>query len=241
MSEEDFRLPQSSYEFLAQIIAAYGEFDRPASTAEVADLINTHRTQVSRNNAFLMSVGIVESGKKKTPTEHGRELARAIHWEREADIQRLWRQLLKGNDFIEKILTAVKVRRGMERSNLESHIAYTAGETKTNKVLTGASTLVDILLTAGFVEEQNGKLVVSGQGAEEAEADEAHAKRPERENLSRWISRGDVQVERKTRVADVVLQIQVQCKPEDLEDLAPQLRKLMDELSGAAVEAPEQE
>lgn len=234
MPQEEFRLPGASYDKLGEIIVAYGEQDGPVSTAEVADVIDAHPTQISRNNGFLLAAGIIEGGKAKGPTEKGKELANALHWEAEKDVQRLWRQLLRGNEFIEKILSAVKVRKGMERSNLESHIAYTSGRKKTSKVMTGAATVVEILLKAGFLEEKNGQLMVAGQlgpSEEESEPKESAPEAPPRER------RGAEPVTRRIAAetlegSPVAIQLQIQCSPDDLDDLAPKLKSFLEELAG---------
>ncbi len=57
------------------------------------------------------------------------------------------------------MVTAVSIRGGMEDSDLQSHIAYSAGESKSPPVMTGAGAVVQILKLAGLVKEQDGKLV----------------------------------------------------------------------------------
>lgn len=54
--------------------------------------------------------------------------------------------------------TAVEIRKSMEGSAFEAHIAYSAGEAKSSQVMTGARTVIDILRAAAAVTEKDGQL-----------------------------------------------------------------------------------
>jgi len=64
MAEENFKLPGSSYSELVKIIRAYGYARDEAALKDVADRAAISRSQVSRNNGFLVSIGILSAGKK---------------------------------------------------------------------------------------------------------------------------------------------------------------------------------
>jgi hypothetical protein len=81
MPEEKFRLPQSSYEEVAKIIMAYGYTDQPSVPADIGSMAGMHQTIVSSNNAFLLSIGIIEGGKKKVMTSRvGQPLSVPTIW-----------------------------------------------------------------------------------------------------------------------------------------------------------------
>ncbi len=90
MAEETFRLPKSSYDELVKIIQAYGNSGPAANLDEVAQTSAMDKTIISRNNAFLISVGIIEGGKAKGITEKGKSLAQALHYEVLEDIATRW-------------------------------------------------------------------------------------------------------------------------------------------------------
>lgn len=233
MVEERFRLPGSSYEQLVRIIQSYGHLDEAASPEDVSRVAGgIHPTEVSRNNGFLVAIGILEGGKKKQITEKGRALARALEYGEESEMRSQWRQVMAGNEFVEKVIAAVRIRKGMEYSTLQSHIAYSAGQPKTKVVLTGAGAVVDILLAAGLTQQQDGKLV--------AVVDEM---RPPSEAPARAEDVGEVVAERPITSAPTLsappggaswvfnIQIQIQCSPDDVETLGPKLRALLKTLS----------
>ncbi|MFL5738228.1 MAG: hypothetical protein ACJ76P_12960, partial [Actinomycetota bacterium] len=169
MADEKFRLPGTSYDELMKIISAYASLDREASAAEVGNMTGKHETNISRNNGFLTAMGIIEGAQRgKRVTEDGKALGLAYEYNQAHEIALQWRSLCMRNDFTQKVLSAVRVRRGMDRSTLTSHIAYTAGQQKTKATAAGANCFVDILQTASLLREENGKF--TALSADEAQA-----------------------------------------------------------------------
>ena len=152
MPEDTFRLPKSSYEEIVKIIRAYGNAGNDASLADVAKTAAMNETIISSNNAFLAAVGIIEGGKTKTVTERGRALAMALQHEIPDEISTQWNLIVSDNVFLQKMVTAVSIRQGMEASALQAHIAYSASEPKSSRVMAGAAAVVEILKVSGFFE-----------------------------------------------------------------------------------------
>lgn len=159
MAEEKFKLPRSSYDELCKIIKSYGRLTKPASLDEVAKLCTINKTGISANNAFLANIELIDGGKLKSATRKGKELANALEHDLPEQVQTNWSIVVRENEFLDKMAAAVKIRGKMESSALESHIAYSAGETKSGAVMTGARTVIDILRAAGVVREHEGQLV----------------------------------------------------------------------------------
>src|SRR5206468_2795267 len=134
------------------------------------------------------------------------------------EIVRSWRRVLIGKEFIEKVLSAVRIRRGMERSALQAHVAFTAGHPRNKPVMTGAATVVDILMAAQLLIDSEGKLIATdSQGTVEADDDD-HAPGvtefvPEPRPGERVPVRAPTLV---TSVSGVPIQIQIQlqCTPD---------------------------
>src|SRR5580704_2597192 len=105
MTEETFRLPKSSYDELVKIVRAYGGTGDAANLDDVAQTAAMDKTIVSRNNAFLISMGIIAGGKAKGITEKGRLLAQALQYDVQADISTHWRELIASNEFLQKMVT----------------------------------------------------------------------------------------------------------------------------------------
>jgi hypothetical protein len=233
--EERFRLPGSSYQELVKIIRAYGSLDKEAGPVEVGNVAVVHFTIVSRNNAFLVAIGVIEGGQKKMATEKGRALARALDHDMPDAIQLNWREIVLANEFLLQLVTAVRIRKGMEPSTLQAHVAYSAGMPKNPGVMAGAGAVVDILTAAGLVKEEGGKLVVTNaermpdQITSETAASVEGA--PARTPSSTTILPG-------SRIPEsglaVTIQIQVQCTANEIDGLGPKLRTLLREITGAA-------
>jgi hypothetical protein len=137
---------------------AYGKLNEPSGLDELSKLTGIGRTGISDNNSFLASIGIIEGGKKKFPTPRGAELARALEHDISEEISKVWASIVQESEFLNKILQAVGIRRGMETSQLETHIAYSAGEPKNDAVMTGSRAVIDILRTSGLVIEEDGQI-----------------------------------------------------------------------------------
>ena len=152
---EEFRLPKSSYDELVKIVRAYASSGQSANLDEVAQNAAMDKTIISRNNAFLISVGIVEGGRGKGITEKGRGLAQALQYNVAEDISSRWRDIATSNEFLQKMVTAVSIRTGMEESALKSHIGYSAGESKSPFVMAGAGAVVEIVTFQHQREENN--------------------------------------------------------------------------------------
>lgn len=158
MAEEVFKLPGSSYDELCNIIKGYSQISDTASLKEVSTLVKMHETTISRNSGFLLEMGVVEGGSKKGPTSIGRQLGLALMHEESDEVRKFWADLIEESSFMNKILSAVRIRNGMSQSNLQSHIAYSAGQKKSANVVTGAGTVISILRASGHLIEQDGFL-----------------------------------------------------------------------------------
>lgn len=230
--EERFRLPGSSYEELVKIIRAYGNLGKEAVPADVGQLAVVHGTIVSRNNAFLVGIGVITGGRKKMVTEKGLALARALDHDMPDAIMQTWREVVLATEFLQKLVTAVRIRKGMEHSTLQAHVAYSAGLPKSQSVMTGAGAVVDILKASGLIKEHEGKLVattdevpVAGRVAT-TPLESAQVRTPPAAITTTRLPESGIAV---------TLQIQVQCTASEIETLGPKLRSLLKELTQATL------
>jgi hypothetical protein len=235
MPDEGFPLPNSSYKELIKIIQGYGRIGTEASLGDVAKFTAMNETIVSANNRFLVATGVVKGKQKKTITPLGAELAIALQHELPDEISAKWRAIVEANDFLQKVIAAVRIRKSMDDSSLESHVAYSAGQPKTPVVATGARTVVDILKTAGLLREEGGSLLPT-----------TPEPRPIPETVEKTLSisdslpipeigqpSGQGSYARGTRFGGVQLNIDVtlQCTPKDLDDLGHKLRKVLQDFN----------
>ncbi len=230
--------PVRRYEELTKIIKAYADCRVPSGPSEVGTRAAIDQTIVSRNNAFLLAIGVIEGGNKKQATDTGRKLAGALDYEMPDDIRARWREIVTENEFFQKIVSAVRIRKAMEPSALKAHIAYSAGQPKKSSTTTGAGAIVDILLAAGLINEADGKftassvagrlpdstMIAASECITDAAAETAQC------SVHRLPHRG-LFIEQTFGPVQVQVQIQVRCSIDEISSLAPVLKAMMKELS----------
>jgi hypothetical protein len=229
MAEREFRLPGSSYEELVNIIVAYGTRDEAARPGDVSKLDSVHQSSVSRNNGFLSEIGILQGESKKLITRRGRALALALARKDGEEIRRNWRAIVATNEFLQNVISAVKLREGMLYPTVQAYVAHAAGQPRNKPVMTGAGAIVEILKTAGLLREEAGELVATFDGeldpVDAIAMDELSPETQEEEEpvVSATLEAGEGPA--------VKIHLHVQCTADELEDLAPRLKTLLRELS----------
>jgi hypothetical protein len=232
--ETPFPLPASSFGELKKIILGYSKCHAEASLEEVSHSCAMATTVISGSNKFLIAIGLLEGGKRKTLTDLGRELALALDHPQSADVAGAWRKVIVGSEFLQKIVSAVRIRNGMEPSMLRSHVAYTAGQTKNQKTMTGAGAVIELLSEALVIRQVDDKFIASEEvrPAEPESAAPSTSASPKASTVSTDLS---VPTGRQTPASGVsfVIQLQVRCRTEDIDSLSPKLKKLIAELGTA--------
>lgn len=170
----NFKLPGSSYEELIKIIKAYaaGKVGIPMSLETVSQTAKMDKTIVSRNNGFLMQLGYISEGNKKSLTQLGSDLGRAYDLNMSEQIVSIWRNVIEADEFLNRMLAALRIRNGMEKSEFVNHILYSSGSNNNNNTRTGANTIIEIYKVAKLVAEEDGKIIPLN---EEIEANATHA------------------------------------------------------------------
>ena len=161
MAEREFRLPGSPYEELVNIIVAYGTREEAARAGDVGKLDSVHQSSVSRNNAFLTEIGVLQGESKKLITRRGRELAVALARKDRAEIRSNWRAIVAASEFLQNVVSAVKLREGMLYPTVQAYIAHAAGQPRNKPVMNGAGAIIEILKASGMLKEEAGELVAT--------------------------------------------------------------------------------
>lgn len=234
MKDQKFKLPTSSLDRLKLIIRAYGHHGKPASLDEIGGLAGVGKTEVSGNNGFLMSIGAIDGGNRKGITDPGKSLASALDHEQEMpeEVERNWHALIAENEFMQKIISAVRVRNGMEPSALEAHIAYSAGQPKRSAAMTGARAVVGVLCSAGLLKDAEGRFVAVSRARPTMPLPDA----PSAVGMIRGRStsvadvsgrlipvQGDAQI-------SIAFRIDVRCTKDELSDIGQKLKGVLSDL-----------
>lgn len=225
---EKIKLPRSSYDELTKIISAYGVRNKPAGLSDIEQATGVNRTVVSANNAFLTFLQIIEGGNKKNSTEKGTILARALEHRIEEEIESAWSQIVVDNDFLSTMIQALKIRRGMEASQFENHIAYSSGEVKSRGVMTGARAVVDLLLHSGMVKQDGDKLTAT----ETSPIDSVTVENRPSENVTNIVVKNEG-VSTGTLSVSLTIDLSITAKPDELEGLGTKIKSFLEELRDA--------
>jgi hypothetical protein len=248
MSDEKFPLPGSSYKELSKIIDAYATVGGATAPGPVAQIAVVHETVVSRNNKFLVAAGLVEGGNKKSCTSLGAKLGRAIQHDQTDAISEGWRQVVDQTDFLQKTVSAIRIRKGMEESALASHIAFTAGSSKNAYARAGAGAVIEILRLSGAIYADGSTLMASpisdsaGSGDTSSASDLVWTPVLTNKEFGTTLLRGEPSSKRESDhpqahgVDDthtiLTISLNVSCTPDDLESLGPKLRRLKEDFEG---------
>jgi HAMP domain-containing protein len=233
MAESEFRLPGSTYEELVSIIVAYGTREDAARTGDVGKLDSAHQSSVSRNNAFLVEIGVLQGESKKMVTRRGRELAAALARKDRAEIRNNWRAIVAASEFLQNVVSAVKLREGMLYPTVQAYIAHAAGQPRNKPVMNGAGAIVEILKAAGLLREEAGELVATfdEQPKETVPENGSPAKASEAGPAVISATVNDVRPGDAMMRPLVSIHVQVRCTADEIEELAPRLKALVRELS----------
>ena len=145
---ETFKLPCSSYEELIKLFQAYANTKEGTALSldEITQATGVPRTIVSKNNGFMVQVGLITEGNKKAATETGRALGRAYTSKITDEVERIWKEIIAEVDFLNRMLSAVRIRNGMDRSSFINHIIYSSGLKDAKESRAGAGALPEYLL-----------------------------------------------------------------------------------------------
>jgi hypothetical protein len=167
----EFNLPGSSFEEIQKILKGYSHAPEQATLDQLSKLTGLHATVISRNNKFLSDIGLIAGGMKKTATDLGKKLGRALDHKQTADAQGYWKEAVQTNEKVAGLVTTVRIKCGMTEGEFSAHVLYVSGQKNNAGNKTGARCVVDVLLAANLLQEENGKLVVSSAPAKETPED----------------------------------------------------------------------
>ena len=228
---ESFKLPASSMEELLKIIQAYAN-EKEGAILSLDDIVKSTgiaRTSISANNGFLVQIGLITEGNKKSTTEIGRSLGRAYISKQDDEIERIWKEVVAENDFLNRMISAVRIRNGMDRSSFLNHIIYSSGQKDTKQNRTGAGAIIEIMKAVHILSETDGKLTIIETSETEKITNPTHVVAqpattetiPNNFNFSLPTQTGN----------SIAININIDCSVADLDSLAEKLNNLLNSLS----------
>lgn len=163
----EFNLPGSSFEELVKIVKGYSHAPDNSSLEDLSKLTGLHPTNISRNNKFLTDLSLISGGNRKSATELGRKLGRALDHNQILDTQKYWKEAVQTNEKVSGLITTVRIKGGMTEKEFSSHALYVSGQSNSQGNKTGSRCILDVLLAANLLQEEGGNLRVNNPTQEQ--------------------------------------------------------------------------
>lgn len=225
---EIFKLPASSFEEILKLIQAYANEKEGGSLSldDVSHSTGMPRTAVSGNNGFLVQMGLITEGNKKAATEIGRALGRAYIHKIIDETERIWKEIIAENDFLTRMISAVRIRNGMDRTSFLNHIIYSSGQKDTKQNKTGAGAIIEIFKSTHLLNEVDGKLTVADEPVKEMDNNV-----PQHASLQQPLpSLPKENHDKNMPSSAVTINININCTINEIDELAVKIKKLLGEL-----------
>ena len=132
---------------------------------------------ISSNNAFLKDIGIIEEVEKQrgayVPTESAIRLYNALKWEKNPEIQSILSDLLKTSWFWSFAKQLLELEGKASRTELKEKLGFESNADP-KKHTVSLNVLVDYLLKAGLIVEQDGNIALKSTQEQGAASEPSH-------------------------------------------------------------------
>ena len=157
-----YKLPVSSYDELIKIIKVYGsgKVGVPVSLDDLVKSSGMSKTIISKNNGFLVQLGLVSEGNKKAPSEMCKKLANAYGMNLQEQIVNIWREIINQDDFITKMISVIGIKGKLPKNEYINHIVFSSNCGSGAGYKAGAAAIIEILKIINAVCEYDGNIMV---------------------------------------------------------------------------------
>lgn len=157
---DDFALPGASLDSIKRILKAYGARTSPMAIGDVAKMLDTDSSAVSRNSRFLLGAGLISSGATRTPTSEGREMLSAMSIDDDDTVRQCWNRIVDRSQFLKDRLATLSLKGPLPKKKFTGLILETSGKNKNASARVGARAVVELLIEAGRIRDDAGSLTV---------------------------------------------------------------------------------
>ena len=157
-----YKLPVSSYDELIKIIKVYGsgKVGVPVSLDDLVKSSGMSKTIISKNNGFLVQLGIVSEGNKKAPSDICKKLANAYSMNLQEQIVNIWREIINQDEFITKMISVIGIKGKLPKNDYINHIVFSSNCGSGAGYKAGAAAIIEILKIINAVCEYDGNIMV---------------------------------------------------------------------------------
>jgi hypothetical protein len=173
--------PSASFEKHLELLKAYVVLSKSGKESvtyrSFKGYIDLSPFVISSNNAFLKQIGIIEEVEKQRgaylPTESAIRLYNALKWEKNIEIQSILGDLLKTSWFWSFAKHLLELKGKVSRTELKEKLGFEANADP-KKHIVSLNVLVDYLLKAGLIVEQDGNLTLKPNQEQGAVSESSH-------------------------------------------------------------------
>lgn len=157
-----YKLPVSSYDELIKIIKVYGngKVGVPLSLDDLVKSSGMSKTIISKNNGFLVQIGLITEGNKKSPSELCKRLANAYNMNLREQIVILWSEIINQDEFISKMISVIGIKGKLSKNEYINHIVYSSNCGNGAGYKAGAAAIIEILKIINIISENDGNVVI---------------------------------------------------------------------------------
>lgn len=227
---DTFKLPASSLEEIIKIIKAYANEKEGVLLAldDISLSTGVPRTVVSGNNGFLVQIGLITEGSKKSATDIGRSLGRAYISKIDYELERIWKEIIAENDFLNRMISAVRIRNGMDRTSFLNHVIYSSGQKDTKQNRAGSNAVIEILKSVNVLNEADGKLTVAAITEVEKADQTATNEQIDAPQVTHSTPLSATTIQTK---GAITININIDCSVTEIDELSEKIQKLIKGLS----------
>jgi len=166
-SEEAILVPQMiGLDLLQKIIIAYfkaGGDKVEKSNEEIAQISGVSQNNISSNNKFFASIGLLEGSRGAYKlTQGGAEYAKALDWGRLNEAQAVLRRTIKDKTLVVRTIGYVDLNKPVNKDDLVGKIANTAGVKNEPRFSVGIRAFVELLILSGLLaEDKDGNVIAA--------------------------------------------------------------------------------
>ncbi len=172
--EEPVAVPQMlRSEALTKILVAYlkvGADQAEKSSGEVAQVAGVSEGNISLNNKFFASIGLLEGRRGAYKLTHaGTEYARALDWGRLDEANGILSEAIKNKLMVQRTISYVSLNKPVSRDDLVARVATLANVKRESRFETGINAFLDILVLSGLLREDDGQISLGTRVEEPSE------------------------------------------------------------------------
>jgi len=176
--EAEFVMPRSSWDTVKRIIHAYyAAHEEKESTVEsIAKLGGIARPNISLNNNFLRSLGVIEENEYKL-TQVGVRLAVGLATKDQSLVTESLQEIINKTEKLRRIVRTVQARGGITEESLRNEAMLALNLNEKSPGLGYLRTVIELLYESGMLKVENGKVSFHGyyvkeiKGAADAEVE----------------------------------------------------------------------